>query len=105
MPNLALTEIPCLPPPPPFKTTYPSPCHPPKKDVVDLLPDVGPEAKELAVYPVQDGLQHIPLTRVLRVKQFQDIQNKRLINEPLGQGGLELLGLQKPQQYHVDQLK
>lgn len=46
----------------------------PQEDVVDLLPDEGPQAQELPVDPMQDGLQEVPLPRVLAVKQLQQLQ-------------------------------
>lgn len=45
----------------------------PKEDVVDLLPDEGPQAQELPVDPMQDGLEEVPLPRVLAVKQLQQL--------------------------------
>lgn len=44
--------------------------HPPEKDVVDLFPNESPQAKEFAVYPVQNGLEKISLPWVLTIKQF-----------------------------------
>lgn len=46
----------------------------PQEDVVDLLPDEGPQPQELPVDPMQDGLQEVPLPRVLAVKQLQQLQ-------------------------------
>lgn len=40
----------------------------PEEDVVDLFADVRSKAEQLAVDAVQDGLQILPLPRVLAVK-------------------------------------
>ena len=44
--------------------------NPPEKDVVDLFPNESPQAKEFAVYSVQNGLEKISLPWVLTIKQF-----------------------------------
>lgn len=49
----------------------------PKEDVVDLLPDEGPQPQELPVNPMQDGLEEVPLPRVLAVKQLQQLHTER----------------------------
>lgn len=49
----------------------------PKEDVIDLLPDEGPQPQELPVDPMQDGLEEVPLPRVLAVKQLQQLQMER----------------------------
>ena len=43
----------------------------PEEDVVDVFPDVGAEAQELAVDAVENGLEKVSLSSVLRVKQLQ----------------------------------
>lgn len=52
----------------------PRPVLSPQEDVVDLLPDEGPQPQELPVDPMQDGLQEVPLPGVLAVKQLQQLQ-------------------------------
>lgn len=42
--------------------------HPPEKDVAALFADVGPEPQELAIDPVQDGLEVLTLPGVLTIK-------------------------------------
>lgn len=58
--------------------------------MINLSPDVGPQPEELAVDPVQHRLEEVPLSGILAVKQLQDVQHKRLVNVPLGQGGLKV---------------
>lgn len=45
----------------------------PVEDVINLAADVGAEAQELPVDPMQDGLQEVPLSGVLTVKQLQEL--------------------------------
>lgn len=46
----------------------------PEEDVADVLADVGAQAEELAVHAVQNGLQEVALSRVLRVEQVEQLQ-------------------------------
>lgn len=46
----------------------------PKKDVVDLFADEGSEPEELAVDSMEDSLQAVPLSRVLAIKQLQQLE-------------------------------
>ena len=48
----------------------------PQENVVDLLPDEGPQSEELSIDPMQDGLQEVPLPRVLAVEQLQQLQGQ-----------------------------
>ena len=80
---------------------YPSPIE----DVVNLLPDVRSQAQELAVDSMQSGLEEVPLSWVLAVKQIQQLNHKSLIDVLLGNGRLELLGLQEPEEKLVDNLQ
>ena len=48
----------------------------PVEDVVDLSADVGPEAQELAVDPMQDGLEEVPLPGIFTVEQLQELQGE-----------------------------
>lgn len=53
----------------------------PKKNVVDLFADEGPEAEELAIDSVQNCLQAVPLPRILAIKQLQELEiRKSFIN-------------------------
>lgn len=45
----------------------------PEEDVVDLLPDEGSEAEELAVDAVQDCLQEVTLSGVFTIKKLQEL--------------------------------
>jgi len=45
--------------------------HKLKKQVVNGFPYVGPMNHELAINPMHNGLQAVPLPRILRIKQLQ----------------------------------
>ena len=49
-------------------------CCEPVEDVVDLPADVGPQAQELPVDAMEDGLQEVSLPGVLAVKQLQQLR-------------------------------
>lgn len=52
----------------------------PQENVVNLLPDEGPQPQELSINPVQDGLEEVPLPRVLAVKQLQQLKGQTKMN-------------------------
>jgi len=45
----------------------------PVEDVVDLAADVCTKAKELAIYPVQNGLEEVSFSGILTVEQLQQL--------------------------------
>ncbi len=47
--------------------------HELEEDIVDRSPDVRPQVQELAVNPVQGGLQEVALAGVFRVKEIQQL--------------------------------
>lgn len=49
----------------------------PQENVVDLLPDEGPQPQELSIYPMQNGLEKIPLSWVLAVKELQQLEENK----------------------------
>lgn len=50
--------------------------HSPQENVVDLLPDEGPQPQELSINPMQDGLQEVPFSWVLTVEQLQQLEEQ-----------------------------
>ena len=50
-----------------------------------LLANVGPEPEEFPVDPVESRLQEVPLARVLRVEQIEQVQDELLVDMPLHQ--------------------
>lgn len=49
-----------------------------EEDVVDRPPNIRPEIQELAVNTMQRGFEEVALPRVLRIKKFQKLMNKRM---------------------------
>lgn len=45
--------------------------------MVALFANIGPETQELAVDPMQDGLEVLTLSRVLTIKQLQELRYPR----------------------------
>ena len=47
------------------------------EDVVDLLPDVGSQAEELAIYSVKSCLQEISLSWILGVEEGEKLNKQQ----------------------------
>ena len=47
-----------------------------EKDIVDGATDISTKIQELAINPMQRGLQEVTFTRILAVKQFQELKIK-----------------------------
>lgn len=45
----------------------------PVEDVVDLPTDISPEPQKLAIDAMQNSLEEVPLSRILTVKQVQEL--------------------------------
>ena len=58
-----------------------------------LLANVGPEPEEFPVDPVESRLQEVPLARVLRVEQIEQVQDELLVDVPLHQRWLRDVNL------------
>ena len=54
-----------------------------------LLANVGPEPEEFPVDPVESRLQEVPLARVLRVEEIEQVQDELLVDVPLHQRWLQ----------------
>lgn len=76
----------------------------PEEDVVDVSPDVRAKAQELAVDAVENCLEEVSLSPILRVKQLQQLHHKGLVDVSLGHGDVQLRILQEPQEQSVHQL-
>ena len=50
-----------------------------KEKILNTLADKRTKRHQLTVYAMEDRLEVVPLARVLRVKQLQQLQHKRLI--------------------------
>lgn len=61
--------------------------------MVDLPTDISPEPQKLAIDAMQDGLEEVPLSRVLTVKQVQELgAGRRRSSSEAGVGGRPGLG-------------
>lgn len=72
-PPPAFCSLPCLPVPTPAQAEaccapQPGLLASPVEDVVDLPTNICPEPQKLAVDAMQNGLEKIPLSRVLAIK-------------------------------------
>ncbi len=72
-----------------------------KKDVVDLLTDEGAQAKELSVNSVHYCLEEVTLPRVLTVKEFEQLEDKLMINVALGDAWLKFTGFENMEEKFV----
>lgn len=62
----------------------------PVEDVVDLPTDISPEPQKLAIDTMQDGLEEVPLSRILTVEQVQESKDELLVDILLGYVWLEI---------------
>mmetsp|Transcript_54529 Transcript_54529/g.117139 ORF Transcript_54529/g.117139 Transcript_54529/m.117139 type:complete len:267 (-) Transcript_54529:409-1209(-) len=76
-----------------------------EEEILDGLADKRPEDHELAVDPVQDGFQVVSLPRVLGIEQIQQFKHERVVNEPLGNLGVDVIGDHKPQEKLIHNLQ
>lgn len=76
----------------------------PKEDVVDVLPDVRSQSKELAVDAMEDCFEKISLTRVFAVKQLQQLYHEGLVHVLFGKRWVQLGTLQETQKQCIHQL-
>ena len=73
--------------------------------VVDGAPDEGAVRHELAVHPVQDRLEVVPLARVLRVDQQDHLHDHVLVDVLLGDLRVGVAGDDEAEQELVDELQ
>jgi hypothetical protein len=76
-----------------------------KKDVVDGATDKGAQIEEFAIDAVKGGLQKVTLAWVFRVKELEEVEDKRLIDVSLCEVGVEIWALHKAQEEFVDNLE
>jgi len=76
-----------------------------EENVVDGPSYRGPEIEEFSIDPVEGGLQEIAFSWILRIEEFQEVQNKELIDIPLGNVRVEVRTFDKPQEELVDDLE
>ena len=76
-----------------------------EENIVDRPSNRGPEIEELSVDPVKGGLQKIAFSWILRIEEFQEVQDKKLIDIPLGNVRAEIGTFDKPQEELVNDLE
>lgn len=76
-----------------------------EKDVVDGPSDKRPQIEEFAVNAMKGRLQEVTLPRVLRIKEFEEIQNERLIDVALGEVGIEIRAFDETEEKLVNDLE
>lgn len=103
-------------------------CHVPIKNIANLFANMRSKSKKLPINSVQGRLQKVSFSRILTIKQFQQLHvqtdkqtllqvstftctawqthhsYKSLINVFFGNSGLEILGLKKPQEKLINNL-
>lgn len=77
----------------------------PIENVVDGLADKGAVDHELAIDAVEDGFQIVPFPRVLAVKQFQQLQDKVLVNMLFGNLSVCVIANHIAEQELIDDLQ
>ena len=73
--------------------------------VVDGAPDEGAVRHELAVHPVQDRLEVVPLARILRVEQLQHRDDRGLIDVSLRHLRVDIARDDEAEEELVDELQ
>lgn len=75
------------------------------ENVVDGLADEGAVDHELAIDAVEDGFEIVPFPRVLAVKEFQQLQDKVLVNVLFGNLGVCVIANHVAEQELIDDLQ
>jgi hypothetical protein len=75
-----------------------------EEDVVDGAANEGPEVEEFAVYAVQGGLQEVPLSGILGIKQLEKLEDEAVVDVCLCDVRVEVLALDKPEEELVHNL-
>ena len=76
-----------------------------EENVIDAPADGGSKVKEFAIYPVQSGLKKVPLSGFLRIKEFEEVKNKSLIDISLGEVGVEVGALDETKEKFIHNLE
>ena len=76
-----------------------------EEDIIDTSADGGTEVEEFSVYPVKGGLEKVPLSGVLRVKEFEKIEDKGLVNVSLCKVCVEIGALDETKEEFIYNLE
>ena len=75
-----------------------------EEDIVDRSANEGPEVEELPIDAVQRRLEEIPFSWVLRVEQFEKLENEAVVDICLGDVGIEVLALDESEEEFINDL-
>lgn len=76
-----------------------------EENVVDAPADRGPQVEEFSVYTVECRLEKVPLSRVFRIKELEEVENEGLINISLGEVGVEIGAFDEAKEEFVNYLE
>ena len=76
-----------------------------EENVVDRSSYRGPKVEKFSIDSVEGGLQEIAFSWVLRIEEFQEVQNEELIDVPFGDVCVEIRTLNEPQEELVHYLE
>jgi hypothetical protein len=76
-----------------------------EEDIIDGSSDEGSQVEEFTIDTVKGSLEEVSFSRVFRVEEFQELQDKAVIDVSLGYVGVEVLTLDEPEEeliYNLD---
>mmetsp|Transcript_50543 Transcript_50543/g.110589 ORF Transcript_50543/g.110589 Transcript_50543/m.110589 type:complete len:292 (+) Transcript_50543:505-1380(+) len=76
-----------------------------EEEILDGLANEGPQGHEFAIDSVEDGLQVVTLSWILRIKQIQELEHEGVVDKPLGDLWVHVIGYHKPKEELVDDLQ
>lgn len=76
-----------------------------EEDVVDATSDRCTEVEELPVDSVKCRLEEVAFSRILRVEEFEEVEDEGLVNIAFGEVGVEVWALDKTQEEFVHHLE
>lgn len=76
-----------------------------EENVVDRASYGSPKIEKLSIDSVEGGLEEIAFSWILRIEEFQEVQNEELIDVAFGNVRVEIRTLDEPQEELVDYLE
>lgn len=76
-----------------------------EENIVDGTTDESTEIEEFSIDAVEGGFEEIAFTRVLRVEEFEEIEDEGLVNVSFGEVGVEVGALDESEEELVDDLE
>ena len=75
------------------------------KSVIDLLSNISSQAEKFAIYAMKNGLEEVALAGILAVEELEELKQELLVDELLGEIGLEVGRLEEAQKELVNDLE